>query len=411
MTDPIQIHEYDNGLALITQRMDWVESAAFSLLVPAGCSRDPRTLLGLGNLTSEMVQRGCGPRDSRQYVNDLENLGVDHNSSVSNAHASFGGAMPADKLLAALDIHADLVLRPHLPEDQFEDARLACVQELRALEDDLAQRAMLELRRRQYPDPYGRNSPGTLETMQNATLDDVQDFFRGYYRPHGAILSVAGKFDFPRLRDHVGELFATWKSAAVSPLEEVPAERTSTHIPHDSSQTHIAIGYPSVPYGHDDYYQARAAVGVLSDGMSSRLFTEVREKRGLCYAVYAACHSVLGRGSVMCYAGTTNDRAQETLEVVLHELTAVASGVRGDELERLKARLKSALIIQQESSASRSSSIAADWYYLRRVQTLEQVGKIVDDLSCDSINAYLAENPPASFTIVTLGQKPMELPQ
>jgi predicted Zn-dependent peptidase len=411
VTDSIQIHEFDNGLTLVTQRMDWVESAAFSLLVPAGCARDPRPLLGLGNLTSEMVQRGCGPRDSRQFVNDLENLGVDHNSSVANAHASFGGAMPADKLLAALEIYADLVMRPHLPADQFDDAQLACVQELRALEDDLAQRAMLELRRRQYPDPYGRNSPGTLETIQTATVEDVREFFTNYYRPQGAILSVAGKFDFPQLRDHVGELFAAWESAAPQSLDEMPALRTSTHIHHDSSQTHIAIGYSSIPYGHADYYQARAAVGVLSDGMSSRLFTEVREKRGLCYAVYAACHSVLGRGSVVCYAGTTSDRAQETLDVVLHELTNMADGVRGDELQRLKARLKSALIIQQESSASRSSSIAADWYYLRRVLTLEQVGKIVDDLSCASINAYLTANPPGSFTIVTLGQKPLELPQ
>ncbi len=411
MTDPIQIHEFDNGLTLVTQRMDWVESAAFSLLVPAGCARDPRSLLGLGNLTGEMVQRGCGPRDSRQFVNDLENLGVDHSSSVANAHASFGGAMPADKLLAALDIHADLVMRPHLPEDQFEDAQLSCVQELRALEDDLAQRAMLELRRQQFPDPYGRNSSGTLETIESATLDDVREFFANYYRPQGAILSVAGKFDFPRLRDRVGELFAAWPAAPLCPVEELPAAQASTHIHHDSTQTHIAIGYDSIPYGHPDYYQARAAVGVLSDGMSSRLFTEVREKRGLCYSVYAVCHSVRGRGAVMCYAGTTNERAQETLDVVLRELTTVTTGVHSDELQRLKARLKSALIIQQESSASRSSSIAADWYYLGRVQTLEQVGKIVDDLSCESINTYLAANPPTSFTIVTLGQKPLELTQ
>ena len=164
VTDAIQIHEYENGLALVTQRMDWVESAAFSLLVPAGCSRDPRELLGLANITCEMVQRGCGTRDSRQFVNDLENLGVDHSSSVSIAHTSFGGAMPAERIEEALAIHADLVQRPHLPADQLEDARLACIQEIRALEDDLAQRAMQELRRRRYGDPFGRNNQGTLDS-------------------------------------------------------------------------------------------------------------------------------------------------------------------------------------------------------------------------------------------------------
>ncbi len=308
MTDAIQIHEYENGLALVTQRMDWVESAAFSLLVPAGCSRDPRELLGLANITCEMVERGCGTRDSRQFVNDLENLGVDHSSSVSIAHTSFGGAMPAEKIEEALAIHADLVQRPHLPADQLEDARLACIQEIRALEDDLAQRAMQELRRRRYGDPFGRNNQGTLDSMQRITLGDLRQFFAAHYRPTGAILSVAGNIDFPRLRDCVGQLFAAWPAVAATTPDETAGDQASAHVTHDSNQTHITIGYPSVPYAHPDYYQARAAVGVLSDGMSSRLFTEVREKRGLCYAVYAVCHTLRDRGSVLCYAGTTTDR-------------------------------------------------------------------------------------------------------
>jgi predicted Zn-dependent peptidase len=411
VTEPIQIHEYGNGLALVTQRMDWVESAAFSLLVPAGCSREFRQLLGLSNITCEMVQRGCGPRDSRQFVNDLENLGVDHSASVSNAHTSLGGAMPAEQLDEALAIHADLVQRPHLPAEQLEDARLACIQEIRALEDNLAQRALQELRQRRYGDPFGRSSQGTLDTMRRITLDDIREFFTATYRPNGAILSVAGNIDFPRLRDQVGQLFADWKPAPVPGQDEVPGDGSPWHIPHESNQTHITISYESVPYSHPDYYQARAAVGVLSDGMSSRLFTEVREKRGLCYAVYAVCHTLRDRGSVFCYAGTTAERAQDTLDVVIHELRELSQGVRSDELQRLKARLKSSLIMQQESSSSRSGSIAADWYYLQRVQTLEEVGRIVDQLTCESINGYLARNPPADFLVVTLGQSELELPR
>lgn len=411
MTEPIQIHEFENGLALVTQRMDWVESAAFSLLVPAGCSRDPRRQLGLANITCEMVQRGCGPRDSRQFVNDLENLGVDHSASVSNAHTSLGGAMPAEKLAEALAIHADLVQCPHLPAEQLEDARQACIQEIRALDDDLAQRAMQELRQRRYGDPFGRSSQGTLETINRITLDDIRSFFSATYRPNGAILSVAGKIDFPRVRDQVGQLFGAWQATPRPNLDETASDGASFHIAHESNQTHITIGYPSVPYADPAYYQARAAVGVLSDGMSSRLFTEVREKRGLCYAVYAVCHTLRDRGSVFCYAGTTTERAQETLDVMLQQLRELARGVHPDELQRLKARLKSALIMQQESSSARSGSIAADWYYLRRVQTLEEVGRIVDGLTCDSINGYLAERPPADFLVVTLGQRELEMPR
>ena len=129
MTDSTHVHQYENGLVLIAQRMDWLESAAFSLWVPAGCARDPAELLGLGNFTCEMVQRGCGSRDSRQFVNDLESLGVHHGASVSNVHTTFGGAMPAERLELALPIYADLVQLPHLPADQLEDARLRCARD------------------------------------------------------------------------------------------------------------------------------------------------------------------------------------------------------------------------------------------------------------------------------------------
>jgi predicted Zn-dependent peptidase len=391
--------------------MMWLESAAFSLLVPAGCSREPSTLLGLSSLTCEMVERGSGSRDSRQFLEDLELLGVDSSSSVSNAHTSFSGAMPAGNLIDALAIYADLVQKPHLPEDQLEDSRLGCLQEVRAVDDDLAQKLMIELRQQRYADPFGRASYGTVATLERIALRDVQQYFSTFYRPGGAILSVAGNVDWPRLRDSVEKLFGGWQSGALPPIFEQPASSKYRHLEHASSQTHIGLAYSSIPYPHPDYFQARGAVGVLSDGMSSRLFTEVREKRGLCYTVYASCHSLKDRGSVFCYAGTTTERAQETLDVMFGELVRLGQGILPDELQRLKARIKSSLIMQQESSTSRSGSIAADWYYLNRVRTLDELGAIIDGLTCDSINRYLAANPPRDFCAVTLGAKPLEMPR
>jgi predicted Zn-dependent peptidase len=189
---------------------------------------------------------------------------------------------------------------------------------------------------------------------------------------------------------------------------ETPAERGREHIQHESSQTHLAVGFESVSYAHPDYYFARAAIGVLSDGMSSRLFTEVREKRGLCYSVHAFCHSLLDRGSVICYAGTTTERAQQTLDVLVAELRRMSEGITEGELLRLKTKLKSSLILQQESSTSRSGAMASEWFHLGRVQTLDELGQIVDNLNVTAINRYLAEHPPRDFTQVSLGAKPLE---
>jgi predicted Zn-dependent peptidase len=404
----ILTHRLPNGLTLLAEPMGWLESAAFALLLPAGCMRDPADRWGLASMTCEMVQRGCGERDSRQFVDDLENLGVDHSSSVSNAHTSFGGAMPHEQIYAALSIHADLVRRPHLPDDQFEDAQQVCLQEVNALEDDLAQRMMQELRRRRYGDPYGRSSQGTEETVSAITLADVRQHFETHYQPQNAILSVAGKLDWDRLREHVEQLFGDWQPQTLGEIVTTPSAGPRHHIAHDSSQTHIGIAYPSVPYSHPDYYQARGAVGVLSDGMSSRLFTEVREKRGLVYTVYASCHSLRHTGSVLCYAGTTTERAQETLDVIVAELNRLTQGIEPGELSRLKARIKSSLIFQQESSPSRAGSMAGDWYHLGRVKSLAEVSAAIDALSVDSINHFLAQNPPREFTIVTLGEQELK---
>lgn len=407
VTQKIYSHQLANGFTLVAEEMDWLESAAFSLIVPAGCMREDRKDGGLANLTCELVERGAGSRDSRQLVADLENLGADCSGTCGNSHSSFGGAMPAESLPAVLGIYADVVRRPHLPSDQLEDARQACLQEVRAREDDLAQRAMIRLREEYYGDPWGRSCHGTVESLTAQNDATVRKFFETHYRPSETILSVAGKIDWPALKDHVEGLFGDWSGVKL-PL---PAEKSSpqhySHISADSSQTHIGIAFRGQSYADKDYFSLRGAVGVLGDGMSSRLFTEVREKRGLAYTVYASCHSLRDRGAVLAYAGTTGERAQETLDVLLEELTKLSQGVQADELSRLKGRIKRALILQQESSPARASNIAADWYYLGRVRTRDELGQMVDQLTCEKVNDYLKDHPPGNFTIVSLGAQPL----
>lgn len=390
--------------------MDWLESAAFSLIVPAGCSRESRSDGGLANLTCELVERGAGSRDSRQLVADLENLGADCSGTCGNSHTSFGGAMPAESLPAVLGIYADVVRRPHLASEQLEDARQACLQEVRALEDDLPQRTMIRLREEFYGDPWGRSSHGTEASLTSQDDSSVRKFFETHYRPSETILSVAGKIDWPALKDNVEKLFGDWQGAAIAPPQEVVNPQKYSHISADSSQTHIGIAYRGETYSNKNYFPLRGAVGVLGDGMSSRLFTEVREKRGLVYTVYASVHSIRDRGGVLAYAGTTAERAQETLEVILAELNKLSTGVEADELSRLKGRIKRALILQQESSPARASNIAADWYYLGRIRTRDELGKMVDDLTCETVNRYLQENPPSDYTIVSLGSAPLAIP-
>jgi len=410
MPPTIHSHVLENGLAVVAQPMDWLESAAFTLLVPAGCAHDPVDRLGLANFVCEMVQRGCGSRDSRRFVEDLENLGVDRSANASVAHSSFSAAAPANHLFDALAIFADLVRQPHLPEDQLDDGRLVCVQELRALEDDLAHKLMLTLRSQWYPDPWGRSVYGTIEALAAISADDVRRFHANRFIPNGAILGVAGRFDWEELKGRVKSAFGDWAEVDTPVIEEKASSGKHVHQDHESNQTHVGIALPGVAYCNEKYYEARAAVGVLSDGMSSRLFTEVREKRGLCYTVYALCHSLKDRGSVLCYAGTSADRAQETLDVMLAEIYRLKEGIETQELDRHKARIKSSLIMQQESSPARSSALAADWYHLGRAQSIEEIRHVIESMPVEAVNRFLADHPLDEFMTATLGPTPLEVP-
>ncbi len=406
----IHTHRFDNGLVLLAEPTATVESAAFTLLTPCGSSVDPPDRLGLTALLCELAFRGAGSRDNRALVNDLENLGVERGETVGSAQTGFSAATLASSLDDALAIFADVVRRPHLGDDELEAARLVCLQEIAGIEDEPSQKLMDELRRRTYPDPWGRTGHGTEPGVTAATAEDVRKHWAANYRPNGAILGVAGNVDWPRLLEQVGQLFGDWKSLAAAEPVERPPVNGSPHTEFDSNQCHIGIAFPSVPYRDPQYLQAWAAVGCLSDGMSSRLFTEVREKRGLCYTVSASLQTQLTRARVLTYAGTTAERAQETLDVTFAELVRLGAGIDQGELDRLKARIKSGLIMQQESTSSRSAAIARDWYHLGRVRSLEELGREVDALTAATINAYLAEHPPTDFTFATLGPQALKIP-
>jgi predicted Zn-dependent peptidase len=410
MSNAIFSHTLANGMVVIGEPTQSLESAAFTFLLPAGCSHDPPERAGIASLTTEMMLRGAGPRDSRAWVADLENLGVERGESVGVAQATYSGATLRDNLPAALVLFADLIRWPRLPIDQLEAGRNVCLQELRAIDDEPSHKLMIELRRRRYPDPWGRSSQGEEAPLRAATIEDVRKFHERHYRPGGTILAVAGNFDWQRLCDHVEQLFADWPAGEGAEASGANGQPTGNHIPFQSTQSHVGIAYPTIPYKHPDYFQAWAAVGVLSSGSSSRLFTEVRERRGLCYTVHASLHTQRDRASVLCYAGTTAERAQETLDVTVSELLRLGEGIQQNELQRLKARIKSSLIMQQESTSARSGALARDWYHLGRARSLDEVGKLVDQLSAETINAFLSANPPRDLLVVTLGPQPLETP-
>ena len=278
-------HTFDNGLTLLAERMPGMQSAAMTLLVPAGSATDPADRLGSATVLTDLVLRGAGGRDNKQLTDHLDGLGLQRSSSVGVHHTRFGCAALADKVMAGLPTYADIVRRATLADDGFEPAQDLALQSLAGIDDEPRQKLLIKLREWFYPSPYGRNSMGEVADLEKLTIDQCRADYAQRYHAGGAILAVAGAVDFGQLKAAVDEQFGDWKGAPPQAITETLPAGRHHHEHQQSEQTHIGIAYPSVPETHPDYYKVRMAVEVLSGGMSGRLFTEVREKRGLVYSV------------------------------------------------------------------------------------------------------------------------------
>lgn len=405
----IHTHELPNGLTVVIEPMSDVQSAAFAFLVPGGSAFDPVGQNGTASVLSDWITRGAGELDSRELSNALDSLGVQHSEATGLNHLSFTAATLGENIPAALRLFADILRRPQLLDEEFEGAIAGIEQSLRAIEDEPQRKVIIELRRRCYDAPWGLPTEGNLADLPNISPQSVRAHYERCCRPNGAILGIAGQVDRDQILEVVAEALGDWTTKPDSTLATGPRGERIGHIHHDSTQTHIGIAYDSVEYAHPDYYKAWAAVGVLSGGMSARLFTEVREKRGLCYSVNASLNSLKHEGRVLCYAGTTTERAQETLDVTLRELVRLGDGIEQHELDRCKARAKSSLIMQQESTTSRATSIARDWHFLKRVQTLDDIRRDIDALTVENVLGFVHSHPARDFTVLTIGPNPLNV--
>ncbi|MEM9414786.1 MAG: pitrilysin family protein [Planctomycetota bacterium] len=402
MPDILQ-HTFPSGLQLLAEPMPGVQSAALTFLTPAGNARQPADQLGVAPLLAELMGRGANGLASRQHSDALDDLGVHRSISNGNRHLRIGAVLVGDQLDDALPLLLGQALAPNLDAGELEPARDLCLQEIDALEDEPQSKVMIDLRGRHFPEPLGRPSVGRREHLQQLSLEQVHAFWQDTVKPGGSILAVAGSVEWDALVAQVGELTADWAGSCEEVQPTTQPSRGTHHQQDDTEQVHIALAYDALPDPDERSILQRMGNAVLSAGTASRLFSEVREKRGLCYSVYASYAGMKDRGAILGYAGTTTPRAQETLDVMLAEIHKLTEGITAQELERARVGMKSRLVMQGESTSARASAIAADLYVRGKARTLGELADQVDAVTLDAVNAFLRDNPPGPMTLATIG--------
>ncbi|MHC4365212.1 MAG: M16 family metallopeptidase [Planctomycetota bacterium] len=405
MAEVVDKHILKNGMVVLGERMEGVESVAFDFMLPAGAARLPEGCCGAGEVITDWIFRGAGDRGSRELGDALDGLGINRSGSVGSSNITIGGALEAENLSEALELYGDVIVRASLKEDQFELARQLAIDGVRALDDEPRHKVMVKLRERFYPSPLGRSTIGEVEELEALTAERTRQIIENNFNLSGTIFSVAGKYDFDSVAGQMEKLFEGQKREVTGPVSSGRGGGKYLHIHNDGAQVHIGLMTETVKPTDEQYYNARLAVSVLSGGMSARLFTEVREKRGLCYAIGAGYHGLKEAAGIICYAGTTSEKAQETVEVIISEFKRLSNGISEEEIARAKVGLKSALILQSESSSSRASGIGIDYYMLGRVRSLDEIKDRIEQTTVESVEGFLRKHQFKDFTVVTIGPR------
>ncbi|MFI4913056.1 MAG: M16 family metallopeptidase [Sedimentisphaeraceae bacterium JB056] len=410
MAKKIDVHQLPNGMTILGEPLEEVGSVAFGFMVPSGASRIPKEFSGAGRVITDWVTRGAGGLDSRQLSDKMDFLGLHSSSSVGTYRMTFSSALEWECLIEALELYAKILLEPHLDAEQFELSRQLTLSDLMGLDDDPRHKVMLKLREFFYPEPLGYNSYGNSESLQSLTAEQAQNIIKQNFSIGNTIFSVAGKYDFKSVCETLEKLFGQKETGQINELPFHEPETKYTHIPYEGSQVHIGIMTKTIPAKSEDYYNAQVAVSILSGGMSSRLFTEVREKRGLCYAIGANYNTLKDHAGYACYAGTTPDKAQETLDVTLDQFNKLREAITTDEINRAQTGLKSTMIMRSESTMSRASGIGGDYNLLGRVRCLDEIKAGIEATTVESVTDFLNRNIFKEYSIVTIGPKEVTPP-
>lgn len=401
----------DCGMTLVVEHLQSVASAAMGWLIPAGSAVDPTDRIGLSTLLSEMINRGAGILDSRQFSDALDLLGVRRSTDLTTHHLHIAATLLGRNLMDALPLITSMICEPKLPADHMDAVRSLCLQSLDSLKDDPQDQVMLLLRERHRPQPFNRNGYGDADVLRTATRNEVASLGEKYFNPAGSIFAAAGAVDADQLAKRLDSLLKEFNGSAPEPTIIQQPQRGYLPIIQETSQVHIGMACDAPPEPAADSMLEHLAIAVLSGGSSGRLFTEVRQRRSLCYSVGASYRASRDSGTISVYAGTTPERAQETLDVTLSEIHKMREGATQQEFDRSVTRMKSRLVMSGESTPARAGAIASDYFRLGRARTLDERTAEVEAISLKQLNAYLARRTYGPFTLVSIGPQPLTAPR
>jgi predicted Zn-dependent peptidase len=381
-------HRMANGIEMVGQYMPSLSSITFGFQLDAAVINEPEEQQGLSHLFEYMLFEGTKQKDARALNEAFESLGARKGASTGLETSQVWAQIVNTKFDATLELINELLLTSTFPNEELEQMRSIILQEIRRRDDEPMSRIFELVRANFYQGTaLGRPILGTSESVNRLQRQDLQAFWHARYQPDNTLFAIAGKFDWDHVVQQMQRLFGDWRGHAESSPEQRPVPGTHIALEHqEGKQEHLALMAPFPNYTDPDYYAALVVSEVLGGNMASRLFVEVREKRGLVYGISAGLASNKHIGAMRIYAGTTPEQGQECLQVIVDELRKLEQeGITADELARAKVQLKSENVMRSEGSGARMGAISRSWWYERKVRTIQEIKEAIDAVTQEQV--------------------------
>jgi predicted Zn-dependent peptidase len=384
----VEVTTLKSGINVVTDTMPHLETASLGVWVASG-SRDERpNEHGISHLLEHMAFKGTKRRSARQIAEEIEAVGGDLNAATSAETTAYYARMLKADVPLALDVLADILSEPTFDREELAREQSVIVQEIGAVADTPDDLIFEHLNAIAFPDqPLGRSILGTAKTVRSFHDSTLRDYLGRHYRAPDIVVAAAGAVDHAAVVADVEKRFSSF-SGPPSPLAEPAKFGGGSHVEkRELEQVHIAMALPGVAVTDPTLYSLQVFTNILGGGMSSRLFQEARERRGLCYSIYSFHIPYSDTGMFGLYAGTDAADTAELMRVIVGEIAGTADTLSEPEIARAKAQMKAGLLMALESSGARIEQLARQMITRGRPMTVEELVEKVEAVTVETARA------------------------
>ena len=384
----------DNGIRLVTESMSHVRSVSLGVWLARGSRHESDEESGIAHFVEHMLFKGTATRTAEEIAQAVDSIGGQLDAFTAKEYASYYVKVLDEHLPLAVDILSDIVLRPAFHEVDIDREKKVILEEIKMVEDtpdDLVHEIFTQAFWEGHP--LGRPILGTKESVEAITQERLRGHFRSAYAAENVIISAAGNLEHAQLRDALEKAFGPMPPRARNGSEAPPQVVPKVVIrSKELEQSHVCLGTSSYPQNHADRYASYVMNTMLGGSMSSRLFQNIREKRGLAYSVFSGINAYRDAGYLTVYAGCANEAVGEVIDLVVDELKQIKqTPVAGSELRRAKDHLKGSVMLSLENTSSRMSHLARQEIYFDKQFSLDETLQGIERVSPEDVQRVAGE--------------------